>query len=75
MATKLDLLGIAKKVAVDGDWAKAWEGVRAALGGPSAKLESYQGYDLVSRPVQGQEVHFSLLRDVLVERGQWMGAP
>lgn len=66
VATKLDLLGLAKKVAVDGDWSKAWESVRAALGGPAAKLESYQGYDLVSRPVQGQEVHFSLLRDVLV---------
>lgn len=67
VATKIDMIGLAKDVAVAGDWTKVWERLRGSLGGPEATVEPYQGYDLVSRKLDPKtEVHFSMLRDVLV---------
>jgi hypothetical protein len=67
VATKIDMIGLAKDVAVEGDWTKVWERLRGSLGGPEAAVEPYQGYDLVSRKLDAKnEVHFSMLSDVLV---------
>jgi hypothetical protein len=67
VATKIDVVGLAKDVAVDGDWTKVWERLRGSLAGKDATVEPYQGYDLVSRKLDpNTEVHFSMLRDVLV---------
>lgn len=67
VATKIDVIGLAKDVAVDGDWTKVWERLRGSLGGPGAVVEPHQGYDLVTRKLDpSTDVHFSMLGDVLV---------
>ncbi|MBX3468519.1 MAG: hypothetical protein KF878_16725 [Planctomycetes bacterium] len=66
VATRVDLVGLAKAVAVDGEWTKVWERLRGTLGGADATVEPYQGFDLVTRKAGRTEVHFSMAGEVLV---------
>lgn len=66
VATRIDLVGLARKVAVEGDWTKVWEKLQTVLGGKDAAVEQYKEYELVTRATGGVEVTFALLRDLLV---------
>ena len=65
-ATRLDVVGLAKRVAVQGDWTQVWAKLRDALGGADAAKETYEGYELVTRQMNGQGLTCALLQDVLV---------
>lgn len=65
-ATKLDVIGLAKKVAVSGDWTALWDKLQTVVGGKDAAVEQYKEYELVTRATGGVEVTFALLRDLLV---------
>ncbi|MCO5171904.1 MAG: hypothetical protein M9894_36860 [Planctomycetes bacterium] len=66
VATRIDLVGLAKTVAVEGEWTKVWERLKGTLAGADATVEPYHGFDLVTRKSGRTEVHFSMARDVLV---------
>jgi hypothetical protein len=64
--TRLDLLNLAQKAAVEGDWTKLWEKFQKAIGGDKVKLEPYKGYDIATRSSPGGDLHFAMLQDTIV---------
>lgn len=70
--TRIDVLGLAKEIAVDGNWKQVWDKLQNLLGGENVTKTSYKGFDIATRtfpvPTKTKEksVHFCMMEDVLV---------
>lgn len=64
-AAKLDLVGMAKAVAVESDWTKVWDKLETALAGQGAPVETHQGVDIAAKKVGPTELFTALVGDVI----------
>ncbi|HZV02902.1 MAG TPA: type II secretion system protein GspG, partial [Planctomycetota bacterium] len=62
--TKIDLLGIAKDLSVDGDWSKVWEKLSKGLSGD--KGETFEDVEIRSHKWHDREIHFFMIKEVFV---------
>src|SRR5581483_2574589 len=65
--TRLDRLGIAKDMSVDGDWSKIWEKVSKALAGDKPG-ETFDGIEIRTKTIEDakKDIHLALIAGVIV---------
>ena len=67
--TRMDVVGLAKDLATGGKWREVWTKLSAQLKGEDGKVEDYQGYQIVARPIEpGNPRHafYSQVDDLLI---------
>lgn len=67
--TRMDVVGLAKDLATTGKWREVWSKLSAQLKGEDGKVEDYQGYQIVARPIEpGNPRHafYSQVDDLLI---------
>lgn len=64
-AAKLDLVGMAKAIAVESDWTKVWDKLETVLAGQGTPVETHQGVDIAAKKVGPTELFTALIGDVI----------
>jgi hypothetical protein len=69
IVARMDVVGLAKDLAVGGKWQEVWSKLREELKGDDGKVEEYGSYQIVSRPMKkGKKrlVYYSQVDDLLI---------
>ena len=67
--TRMDVVGLAKDLATAGKWREVWSKLSAQLKGEDGKVEDYEGYQIVARPItpgNPRQAFYSQVDDLLI---------